>query len=42
MRLSGHMNSIIDPELLDLRNVMEYIVHHTHETIIYPRSKKLN
>ena len=39
MRLSGYMNYPIDPEFFDLIHVMEYLMHHPHEPIIYSRKK---
>ena len=34
MRLSGYMNSPTEPAFISLKHGMEYLIHHTHETII--------
>ena len=39
MRLSGYINYPTEPEFLALRHGMEYIMHHSHEPIMYPRKK---
>ena len=39
MSLSGYINSPKEPAFLDLRNGMEYIMHHPHESILYPINK---
>ena len=44
MRLGGYMNAPIEPEFLDLRNVMEYLMHHPNVSIVYSinRAFKIN
>ena len=39
MRLSGYMNSPTEPAFIDLKHGMEYLMHHTHEPIMYSRKK---
>ena len=39
MRLSGYMNAPTEPAFIALKHGMEYIMHHTHEPIIYSRKK---
>ena len=39
MKLSGYMNAQPGPDFLDLKNGMEYLMHHPHEPIIYSRKK---
>ena len=39
MRISGYMNAPTETALLALKNGMEYIMHHPHEPIMYPRNK---
>ena len=39
MHLSGYMNEPIEPDFLALKHGMEYIMHHPHEPIVYPRNK---
>ena len=42
MHLCGYMNAPTEPALLAIRHVMEYLIHHPHEPIIYSRKKKIN
>ena len=37
MSLSGCMNAPTEPDFIDLKHGMEYIMHHPHESIIYSR-----
>ena len=39
MRLSGYMNDPTEPEFIALRHIMEYLMHHPHEPIMYSRKK---
>ena len=39
MLLDGYMNAPIEPDFISLKNYMEYIMHHTHEPIMYSRKK---
>ena len=39
MNLSGYMNAPTEPAFLALKHGMEYLMHHTHETIMYSRNK---
>ena len=39
MRLSGYMNAPTEPEFVALKHGMEYLIHHTHEPIMYSRNK---
>ena len=39
MRLSGYMNAPTEPAFLALKHGMEYLMHHTHEPIVYSRKK---
>ena len=39
MRLSVYMNAPTEPDFLELRNGMEYLMYHSHELIIYSRKK---
>ena len=39
MRLSGYMNAPIEPDFFALKHGMEYLIHHTHEPIMYLRKK---
>ena len=39
MRLSGYMNAPTKPYFLALKNFMEYILNHLHETIMYSGKK---
>ena len=34
MRLIGYMNAPTEPDLLDVKHVMEYLMHHPHEPIM--------
>ena len=34
MRLSGYMNSPIEPDFLDLKHGMGYILYYSHEPIM--------
>ena len=44
MRLSGYINSPIEPGFLSLRHGMGYLMHHSNEPIAYSRNEnyKLN
>ena len=42
MRLSVYMNSPTEPAFLDLKHVMEYLMHHPHEPIMYSRKNIYN
>ena len=35
MRLSGYMNAQTEPDFLDIKHGMEYIMRHPHEPFIY-------
>ena len=39
MRLSDYMNAPTEPDILDLKYGMEYLMHHPHEPIMYSRNK---
>ena len=39
MRLGGYMNVPTEPTLLALKHVMEYIMQHPHEPVMYSRNK---
>ena len=39
MRLSGYMNAPTEPAFIDLKHLMEYLMHHPHEPIMYSRKK---
>ena len=34
MHLNGYMNSPTEPAFIALKHGMEYLIHHTHETIM--------
>ena len=36
--LSEYVNAPIEPEFLDLRHVIKYLMHHPHEPNIYSRN----
>ena len=35
LSLSGHMNAPTEPDFLDLKYDIEYLIHHPHEIIMY-------
>ena len=39
MGLVGYMNAPTEPSFLDSKHSKEYLMHHTHETILYARKK---
>ena len=39
MHLSGYMNASPEPDLLAIKHEMEYLMHHPHESIMYPQKK---
>ena len=39
MHLSGYMNEPTEPDFLDLKHGMEYLMHHPNEPIMYSRKK---
>ena len=41
MQLSGYMNGPTESVFFTLFHGMEYIMHHTHKTIMYSRNKIL-
>ena len=38
-RLSGYMNSPTEPEFIDLKHDMEYLIQNPHKTTMLPRKK---
>ena len=40
MRLNGYINDSTEPDLLDIICEMEFLMHHTHEPILYSRESK--
>ena len=39
MSLSGYTNAPTEPAFLATKHGMEYLIHHTHEPIMYSRNK---
>ena len=39
MLISGYMNAPTEPVFLNLKHVIQYLMHHTHEPIIYSGNK---
>ena len=39
MHLSGYINAPTEPVFLALKRGMEYLMHHSHELIMYPINK---